>query len=171
MPRINKIRTFKFFNDMKKKAEEVVKNPELFKKMLVDAREVLEGKGSGPLKDIADQIKLLLGMLNDYRVGAYRKVPLRTILSIAGAILYLISPIDAIPDFIPVIGMMDDIFVINFVWKQLSKDLLDYKLWRSENAEGRKIITPEGEVREYVTADFKPVDPGSTDYVGSIDDE
>lgn len=159
MARINKVRAFKLFNEMKKKAEEVIKNPELFKKMLADAREVLEGKGSGPLKDIADQIKLLLGMLNDYRIGSYRKVPVRTILSIAAAVLYLISPIDAIPDFIPVVGMLDDIFIINFVWKQLGKDLMDYKLWRLENKEGKKVITPEGEVREYITTDFEPIEP------------
>ena len=163
MARINKVRAYKLFNEMKKKSEDVIKNPELFKKMLADAREILEGKGSGPLKDIADQIKLLLAMLNDYRIGSYRMVPLRTILSIAGAVLYLISPIDAIPDFIPVVGMLDDIFIINFVWKQLAKDLLDYKLWRLENNEGKRIITPEGEVREYVTTDFKLIDPSLID--------
>ena len=49
MARINKVRAYKLFNEMKKKSEDVIKNPELFKKMLADAREILEGKGSGPL--------------------------------------------------------------------------------------------------------------------------
>ena len=65
--------------------------------------------------------------------------------------------------FIPLVLMLDDILIINFVWKQLAKDLLDYKLWRLENNEGKRIITPEGEVREYVTTDFKLIDPSLID--------
>lgn len=34
---------------------------------------------------------------------------------IAFAIFYLISPIDLIPDFIPVAGWMDDIFIVPFL--------------------------------------------------------
>jgi uncharacterized membrane protein YkvA (DUF1232 family) len=32
-------------------------------------------------------------------------------LALAGAILYLVSPVDLIPDFIPVLGHLDDVFV------------------------------------------------------------
>jgi uncharacterized membrane protein YkvA (DUF1232 family) len=31
---------------------------------------------------------------------------------VAGIALYLLSPIDLIPDFIPVLGLMDDIFIV-----------------------------------------------------------
>jgi uncharacterized membrane protein YkvA (DUF1232 family) len=41
-----------------------------------------------------------------------RRTPLTAKLIIVGAALYGISPIDLIPDFIPVIGELDDITVI-----------------------------------------------------------
>jgi uncharacterized membrane protein YkvA (DUF1232 family) len=50
--------------------------------------------------------RLLLELLRDPRV------PLRSKALIAGAAAYIASPIDLIPDFIPVIGRMDDAVVI-----------------------------------------------------------
>ena len=50
--------------------------------------------------------RLLLELLRDPRV------PLRSKALIAGAAAYVASPIDLIPDFIPVIGRMDDAAVI-----------------------------------------------------------
>ncbi len=140
MPRLNKQRALQMFGQMYAKAEDIVKDPDRFKTMLKDARAVMEGKGQGPLQEIADKLKLLLSMLNDYRNGDYTKLPLRTVLTIAGALLYLISPADVIPDFIPFIGMIDDIFIINFVWKQLSKDLAAYELWKTGSSVDSKMV-------------------------------
>lgn len=158
MARINKIRTLKLFSQMRKTGEEIIKNPDRFRELLNEAREVMEGKGSGPLKDIADQLRLLWSMLNDYRTGKYRKVPVRTIVSIAGVLLYLVSPLDAIPDFVPVIGMLDDIFIVNFVWKQLSRDLDDYRSWKIDSRAAAGLTDPDVP-EEYITAEFEPLEP------------
>jgi uncharacterized membrane protein YkvA (DUF1232 family) len=40
---------------------------------------------------------------------------------VAGALLYLISPIDAIPDFIPVVGWMDDMAIAGLVLAYLDR--------------------------------------------------
>jgi uncharacterized membrane protein YkvA (DUF1232 family) len=44
---------------------------------------------------------------------------------VVGALLYLISPIDAIPDFIPVAGWLDDIAVAGLVLGYLDKKAAD----------------------------------------------
>lgn len=49
------------------------------------------------------------------------EVPLRLKLTIAGALLYLILPADIIPDSLPGIGLIDDVSVILFVFKEVSK--------------------------------------------------
>jgi len=46
---------------------------------------------------------------------------------ISAAILYVVSPIDAIPDLIPFFGWTDDIAVVGFAMKHLSEVLFDYK--------------------------------------------
>ncbi len=44
---------------------------------------------------------------------------------IGGTLLYLISPIDLIPDFIPLIGQIDDGIVVTLLVAELSGMLLD----------------------------------------------
>ena len=50
-----------------------------------------------------------------------------TYLMIAGALAYVVFPIDVIPDFIPVVGYIDDVFVVSMVMKSLSDEVERYK--------------------------------------------
>lgn len=159
MARINKQRILNLFGQMYTKAEDIIKDPDRFKNMLKDARQVLDGKASGQLKEVVDKLKLFLSMLNDYRNGIYTELPLRSVLSIGGALLYLISPADIIPDFIPVIGMIDDIFIINLVWNQLRRDLDKYLLWKQGVSESSKTVIMPGEMKtEHVVVDAEIID-------------
>ena len=56
-----------------------------------------------------------------------------SIIAILGGIIYFLSPIDIIPDFIPIIGYLDDIFVLNLVIDQVRKDIDKYKEWNKLN--------------------------------------
>ena len=157
MARINQTRILKLFNKMYNKAEEVIKDPSRFKSMLRDAGDMVEGTKEGPLKEIASEVRLLINMLRDYRRGEYTKLPKRTLLSVTAALIYLISPVDVIPDFIPLVGVIDDIFVLNYVWKQVRKDLEDYAFWRTgvSESEGRGVLPDELVTKPHIVdADF-----------------
>jgi len=49
-------------------------------------------------------------------------------LTIAGALAYVILPIDIIPDFIPGVGWIDDIFVIGMVKKSIAEEMERYRI-------------------------------------------
>ena len=51
-------------------------------------------------------VKLLVDLLRDPRVSSADKAIL------AGTIIYVIAPIDVIPDFIPFIGQVDDVYLL-----------------------------------------------------------
>lgn len=70
--------------------------------------------------------KLLLGVLRDYYTGAYRALPFATIAALATALLYVVTPFDLIPDFIPVIGFVDDLAMILLVVRAAAGDLRRY---------------------------------------------
>ena len=92
------------------------------------------GKAHGPLEKFAQDIKLLFSLIKDYANGTYREVPWITIASIIGALLYVFSPIDLIPDFIPVLGLTDDAAVVALCLAGISKDLEKYRKWKNSIA-------------------------------------
>jgi len=65
--------------------------------------------------------KLSLNLKDIIKVVKSSKTPLKAKLSIVVLLLYIISPIDLIPDFIPVIGQLDDMVVVGLLIKQIYK--------------------------------------------------
>lgn len=61
-------------------------------------------------------LRLLWGLLLDSRVDAVDK------LLVAGAIAYIVTPIDLIPDFIPFLGEVDDIYLLMLAVQRLMQN-------------------------------------------------
>lgn len=88
-------------------------------------------KNEGAISEVFNDLKLMLLLVKDYITGKYRGIPYGSIVAVVAAILYFLSPIDFIPDFILGIGLIDDVFVIGLVLKQFHNDLQKYEKWRS----------------------------------------
>ena len=82
-------------------------------------------------KYLAD-IKLYFQMLGDVFTGKYKKVPVGTIAAIVGTLLYVLSPIDFIPDFIPVVGYLDDAAMLAVCLNFTRFDVEEYKKSRKQ---------------------------------------
>ena len=78
-------------------------------------------------QSLRDDIAALLGMLKGWARGEYRDVPWKSMLTITGAVIYFVNPMDAVPDFLPVMGLMDDATVIGFVVAAFKDDIEKYK--------------------------------------------
>lgn len=100
-------------------------------KVMADAQ-TAEEKG-GKLGDQIENFKLLWSLLKDYYNGTYRNVPWKFIAAIGFAVAYLISPIDVIPDFIPLVGFVDDAAVFGLVVKSFMSEIEEYKTWKKNN--------------------------------------
>ena len=82
------------------------------------------------LKKYWDDICDVFALLRDRVTGKYTETPWSTIASLTGALLYVLSPLDVIPDFIPLAGFLDDAAVIAVVLKFAEGDLSRYRTWR-----------------------------------------
>jgi len=82
------------------------------------------------LNKYLDKAKIMYALLQAYRKGIYRAVPWTSIAAIVGALLYVFSPIDLIPDVIPIIGLTDDAFVIALCLMLVDHDLMVFDDWR-----------------------------------------
>jgi uncharacterized membrane protein YkvA (DUF1232 family) len=89
----------------------------------------------GPLGKFVEDFKLLMAVVKDYRRGKYRKIPFWTVAAIVGALLYVLNPLDLIPDFIPGLGQIDDAAVVAACLLLVRQDLHKYKKWKIENPE------------------------------------
>jgi uncharacterized membrane protein YkvA (DUF1232 family) len=58
----------------------------------------------------------------------------KTKLTIAGALAYVIFPVDIIPDFLPIVGWLDDAFVLGFTINSLSEEIQRYKAFKGMEA-------------------------------------
>jgi uncharacterized membrane protein YkvA (DUF1232 family) len=65
------------------------------------------------IKQIPAYLRLLGGLLTDRRVSALDK------LLVAGAIAYIVSPMDLLPDFVPFLGEVDDVFLLVLALQRL----------------------------------------------------
>ena len=87
----------------------------------------------GPLGKFVEDFKLLIAVVRDYRRGMYRKIPFWTIAAIVGALLYVLNPLDLIPDFLPLVGQIDDAAVVAACLLMVRQDLHKYKKWKIAN--------------------------------------
>jgi uncharacterized membrane protein YkvA (DUF1232 family) len=74
------------------------------------------GKKLSFMKDV----KALYNYMLDSGVPWYRKS------IVLGALIYFITPIDSVPDLVPLVGYLDDLGVITAVLKFLGSELIPY---------------------------------------------
>ncbi len=97
------------------------------------AEEIFEKfKKYKPLKKFFEDVTLLIALVKAYWNDEYREVPYRSIAAIVFTLLYVLNPIDLIPDFIPGIGLVDDVAVMYLCLKLVGEDLEDFKKWQEE---------------------------------------
>lgn len=103
---------------------------------LLSRQKAIEDKvrKSGKLSRFGTDIRLMFSMLQDYWQGNYREVPWKSIAAIAGALIYVLNPLDLIPDLLLGIGFLDDAGVVAACLAFVESDLLRYAAWK-ERAE------------------------------------
>ena len=84
----------------------------------------------GPLARFIEDGQLLITIVKDYWSGAYRQIPYGAIASIVFTLIYVLNPFDLVPDFLPLIGQLDDVAVMGACLMLVERDLHKYKDWK-----------------------------------------
>ena len=105
---------------------------------VVDRSEEINRKFSsrGPLKRFIEDGKMLMALIKDYRSGVYRTALYGTIAAAAFALIYVFNPLDIVPDFLPIVGEIDDAAVVGACLMLIERDLHKYRDWKVSHPNG-----------------------------------
>jgi curved DNA-binding protein CbpA len=86
-------------------------------------------KASSVFRQILENVREIYSLFKDAIKGRYKLHPL-TLGIISAGLLYFIMPIDFIPDFIPAIGLLDDVAILTSIINSIQGELIDYRKWK-----------------------------------------
>ena len=119
------LKALTMFRGFTQTAAEYLRDKARLRYLLAAAVSIAQGRGGKLLDDLLLLVRLLKASVS----GAYTGLSVHRLVTIVAAILYLISPLDVIPDFIPVVGYADDAAVIAWVLNSIAEELKDFKSW------------------------------------------
>jgi len=86
------------------------------------------------IKSVGNDARTLRDLVKSWMRREYRDVPWSTLLLTAGALVYFVNPMDAIPDILPATGLIDDAGVIGFVLASVKNDIEKFRKWQADSA-------------------------------------
>ena len=116
------------------KAADYIQNKDKLSGLIDKASLKATGK-QGKLKDVWGSLLAFFRLVRAYLNGSYRQVTPRALLMIVASLVYFVSPIDLIPDFILGLGLIDDATVLAWTIKACATDLAAFISWEKSRPE------------------------------------
>jgi uncharacterized membrane protein YkvA (DUF1232 family) len=141
---LKKVLTSKSFLKATARAAKMLKEEKNLSTLASEALEKIKDKGG--IKTIGleavNKVKVSSSMIYHYATGRYVHIKPKSIMIIIAVLFYFIMPIDLMPDFIPGLGLLDDITLLGWVFNTLSKEIKEYEVWydKYKQAEGIDFI-------------------------------
>ena len=98
-------------------------NPKKMKELLLQLGKYVTKNG---LSGVKENLLLMKDYLYDVTTGKYKDYDVKKLLVIIGAVIYVVTPFDFLPDFIPP-GLIDDLSIVAWALKEASAELEKYK--------------------------------------------
>lgn len=118
-------------NENKEKAKAYLNDDEKMEKLFRDFEDKL--KLIPKIGNRASDIAVLLSLVRAYIKKQYTDVSPSTIMLAVAGLIYVVTPVDLIPDYILGPGLLDDAAVIGIVLQAIQMDLNKYKKWQIAN--------------------------------------
>lgn len=119
--------------------------------MLLGAVSLKGMRQGGRLGKARDDIRLLGHLVAAWWRGEYRGVSKDAVLAAVAALIYFVSPLDAIPDWLLAVGFLDDIAVLGWVMSTWSGELDAFRQWLAARS--------VDEVKQLEVLPAEPVEP------------
>ena len=116
----------------REKAQGLMNDPGQIDELLGQLQEKLKDLPAVAV-DAFSNVPLMASMVKSYITKEYTDVSPKVVISLVSAFLYLVKQRDLIPDYIPVVGLADDLAVIAIALAINKPELEEYSAWREAN--------------------------------------
>jgi uncharacterized membrane protein YkvA (DUF1232 family) len=110
-------------------AKSYVRDPSRLRPLFDEAVKEAVSMPRGPFGENWPYFHAMLRLIRSYSDGTYREIPESTLLVIVAAIVYVVNPLDVIPDALPALGYLDDATVVSLAVLRSRDALDDFMTW------------------------------------------
>ena len=114
-----------------RKAAEYMVDPAKMKWLVGRVRQYCGKEG---LAAVRDHLSLLADMASDITKGRYTDYSKGNFLLAVAALIYVVSPLDLVPDFLIVLGLLDDVAIVGWAMSRLKTEVDKYQVFVAEKA-------------------------------------
>jgi uncharacterized membrane protein YkvA (DUF1232 family) len=122
----------RIFDKLYRQAERIITSGTAVSDLL-DAVFLKVGESSEMFYKIQDSMIALTRMTKAWVKGDYKNISTKSMIAVIAALLYFVNPLDLIPDFIPILGQIDDVLILGYLVKILNKEIERFMAWEKEN--------------------------------------
>ena len=110
-------------------AKEYLSNSEKMKELLKNVTDYVSKEG---LSKVKDKLVLMYIFVADVISGDYKDYSLSNLAIIVAALIYVVSPLDLVPDIIPIVGLVDDATIVIWAVGVVNEELAKYEEWKNK---------------------------------------
>lgn len=110
-------------------AKTYVNDPARLRGLFDEAAKEVRAMPREPFGEMWPYLQTMLRLMRAYSEGRYRDVPETTLVVIVAAIVYLVNPLDFIPDALPALGYLDDATVVSLAVRRSRETLDNFMAW------------------------------------------
>jgi uncharacterized membrane protein YkvA (DUF1232 family) len=114
-----------------KSAKSYVGNPQRLQSLFEEAARQASSMPKEPFQETWPYFQAMLRLIRAYSQGNYRDVPESTLVVIIAAIIYVVDPLDVIPDALPALGFLDDATVLALAVRRSRQTLDEFMAWET----------------------------------------
>ncbi len=131
---LSRILTSIFFKRANIGAVRYARNSRSLLGLVRDALSKSGGLSGANIAAFRDQLSVVTRLLKAYASGDYRQLPWKTLIRIIAVLIYFVSPIDILPDFLPIVGLTDDIALMLWLFSGIKDDIEKFRQWEHTTA-------------------------------------
>ncbi|MGZ4456261.1 MAG: YkvA family protein [Nocardioides sp.] len=127
--------TSRYFTNARTRARRMIDDPEALERVAQESSSRTSADTSGHFSGVLDDFRTLVRLVVAYARGQYREIPPDSLVLVVAGLLYVVSPLDLIPDAVPVIGMADDAVVVGWVIRAVREELEAFRAWEATHTQ------------------------------------